>query len=152
MDYQSAHPNHVQVIFRHRPLYGRPGHETSETAAILSEITAEQGKFWRFVDRLYREPHQLDQTGYLEIMRELGFDTSQAQSVLADPHSAPALRVQRDRVLADRLGVDLTPTFVVVIDRKPPVSANHRSLATILNSPEVQAILDRGDPTTGWPR
>ena len=58
MDYQSAHPDHVQVIFRHRPLYGIPGHETSETAAILSEIAAEQGKFWRFVDRLHREPHQ----------------------------------------------------------------------------------------------
>ncbi len=51
MDYQSAHPNDVQVIFRHRPLYGIPGHETSETVAILSEIAAEQGKFWRFVDR-----------------------------------------------------------------------------------------------------
>ena len=60
MDYQSAHPDHVQVIFRHRPLYGIRGHETSETAAILSEIAAEQGKFWSFVDRLYREPHQLD--------------------------------------------------------------------------------------------
>src|SRR5204863_8189814 len=65
MDYQSAHPDHVQVIFRHRPLYGIRGHETSETAAILSEIAAEQGKFWSFVDRLYREPHQLDQNGYL---------------------------------------------------------------------------------------
>src|SRR5207248_9575809 len=48
MDYQSAHPDHVQVIFRHRPLYGIPGHETSETAAILSEIAAEQGRFWPF--------------------------------------------------------------------------------------------------------
>ncbi len=142
MDYQSAHPDHVQVIFRHRPLYGIPGHETSETAAILSEIAAEQGKFWRFVDRLYREPHQLDQNGYVGLMRELGFATTQVQSLLADPHSAPALRVQRDRALADRLGVHLTPTFVVVIDHKPPVSANHRSLAAILNSPEVQAILD----------
>jgi protein-disulfide isomerase len=45
MDYQSAHPNHVQVIFRHRPLYGIPGRETSETAAIVSEIAGEQGKF-----------------------------------------------------------------------------------------------------------
>ena len=63
MDYKSAHPNYVRVIFRHRPLYGIRGHETSETAAILSEIAAEQGKFWRFVDRLYREPDQLDQDG-----------------------------------------------------------------------------------------
>jgi protein-disulfide isomerase/uncharacterized membrane protein len=150
MNFQAAHPFRVQVIFRHRPLYGIRGHETSETAAILSEIAAEQGKFWRFVDRLYREPHQLDQDGYLETMRELGFGTSQVQSLLSDPHSAPALRVQRDRALADRLGVHLTPIFVVVIDHKAPVSANHRSLATMLSSAEVQAIL--GGRTTGWPR
>ena len=142
----------MQVIFRHRPLYGIRGHETSETAAILSEIAAEQGKFWRFVDRLYCEPHQLDQNGYLGLMRELGLATPQVQSLVADRNSVPALRVQRDRALADRLGVHLTPTFVVVIDHKAPVSANHRSLAAILNSAEVQAILDRGSPTTGWPR
>jgi protein-disulfide isomerase/uncharacterized membrane protein len=153
MDYQSAHPNHVQVIFRHRPLYGIRGHEASETAAILSEIAAEQGKFWRFVDRLYREPHQLDQNAYLGLMRELGLATPQVQSLVADPHSAPALRVQRDRALADRLGVHLTPTFVVIIDHKMPVSANHRSLATILNSAEVQAIFEHtGQPTGGLPR
>jgi len=148
MDYQAAHPDHVQVIFRHRPLYGIAGHETSETAAILSEIAAEQGKFWRFVDRLYREPHPLDENGYLRLMRELGLGSSEVQSLLTDPHSAPALRVQRDRALADRLGAHLTPTFVVVIDHKAPVSANHRSLATILNSSEVQKIFDQvGQPT-----
>ena len=85
-------------------------------------------------------------------MRELGLATPQVQSLVADRNSVPALRVQRDRALADRLGVHLTPTFVVVIDHKAPVSANHRSLAAILNSAEVQAILDRGSPTTGWPR
>jgi uncharacterized membrane protein/predicted DsbA family dithiol-disulfide isomerase len=152
MDYQSAHPNDVQVIFRHRPLYGIPGHETSETVAILSEIAAEQGKFWRFVDRLYREPRQLDQDGYLGLMRELGLATPQVQSLVADRNSAPALRVQRDRALADRLGVHLTPTFVVIIDHKAPVSANHRSLATILNSSEVQAIFGHADQATRSPR
>jgi protein-disulfide isomerase len=152
MDYQSAHPDDVQVIFRHRPLYGIPGHETSETAAILSEIAAGQGKFWRFVDRLYREPHQLDQDGYLRLMSELGFATPRVQSLLADPHSAPASRVQHDQALADRLGAHLTPTFVVVIDHKAPVSANHRSLATILNSSEVQAIFGHADQATRSPR
>jgi uncharacterized membrane protein/predicted DsbA family dithiol-disulfide isomerase len=152
MDYQAAHPDHVQVIFRHRPLYGIAGHETSETASILSEIAAEQGKFWRFVDRLYREPHQLDHDGYLALMRELGSGSPEVESLLTDPHSAPALRVQRDRALADRLGAHFTPTFVVVIDHKAPVSANHRSLATILNSSEVQAIFGHADHATRSPR
>jgi uncharacterized membrane protein/predicted DsbA family dithiol-disulfide isomerase len=152
MNYQSAHPDDVQVIFRHRPLYGIRGHETSETAAILSEIAAEQGKFWSFVDRLYREPHQLDQNGYLGLMRDLGLATPETQFLLADPHSAPALRVERDRALADRLGVHLTPIFVVVIDHKAPVSANHRSLAAMLNSAEVQSVFDHTNQSTGLPK
>jgi hypothetical protein len=136
----------VQVIFRHRPLYGITGHETSGTAAILSEIAAKQGKFWSFVDRLYREPHQLDQNGYLGLMRELGLATPQTQFILADPHSAPALRVQRDRALADRLGAYLTPIFVVIIDHKAPVSANRCSLADLFHSVEVQLICDHSRP------
>ena len=152
MDYQSAHPNDVQVIFRHRPLSGVRGHETSETAAILSEIAAADGKFWRFVDRLYREPQQPDQNGYLALMGDLGFASSQVQPILADPHSAAAVRMQLDRALADRLGVHFTPTFVVIIDHKTPVSANHRSLADILNSAEVRSIFDHSSEPTGLRR
>ena len=85
-------------------------------------------------------------------MRDLGLASPQTQVVLADPHSAPALRVQRDRALADRLGIHLTPTFVVIIDHKTPVSANHRSLAAILNSAEVQAIFTHTRQPTGAPR
>jgi uncharacterized membrane protein/protein-disulfide isomerase len=152
MNYQSRHQDDVEVIFRHRPLYGIPGHETSETVAILSEIAAQRGKFWTFVDRPYREPHQLDEGGYLRLMRELGFEDSQVRSLLTDPHSAPVLRVQRDRALADRLGAHLTPTFVVVIDHKAPVSANHRSLVAILNSAAVRAIFDHASQPAGSPR
>ena len=85
-------------------------------------------------------------------MRELGLETPQVQFLLADPHFAPALRVQRDRALADRLGVHLTPTFVVVIDNQAPVSANHRSLADILNSAEVQSIFGHASKPTGLAR
>jgi uncharacterized membrane protein len=147
MDYQSAHPNDVEVIFRHRPLSGVHGHETSETAAQLSEIAADRGEFWQFVEKLYREPHQLDHDGYLRLMRDLGFQSSQVEAILADAHAAPIARVRRDTALAERLGVHSTPTFVLVIGHNPPVSANHRSLATILNSAAVQTLFaHEGEP------
>ena len=85
-------------------------------------------------------------------MRDLGLASPQTQVVLADPHSAPALRVQRDRALADRLGIHLTPTFVVIIDQKTPVSANHRSLAAIRNSAEVQSVFDHTDQPMRLPQ
>jgi len=144
LDYQTAHPNDVEVIFRHRPLSGIRGHETSQTAAQLSEIAADGGKFWQFVEKLYREPHQLDHAGYLRLMRDLGFQSSRVEAILADAHAPSTDRVRGDTALADRLGVHSTPTFVLIIGHNPPVSANHRSLATMLNSPAVQAVLANG--------
>src|SRR5205814_9007627 len=140
MAYQRAHPNDIEVIFRHRPLFGIRGHETSEAAAQLSEIAADRGEFWQFVEKLYREPHQLDHDGYLRLMRDLGFESSRAEAILADADAAPMARVRRDTALAERLSVHSTPIFVLFIGYNPPVSANHRSLATILNSPAVQAL------------
>jgi protein-disulfide isomerase len=147
LNYQTAHPNDVEVIFRHRTLSRIRGHETSQTAAQLSEIAADGGKFWQFVEKLYREPHQLDHDGYLRLMRDLGFQSSRVEAILADAHAPPIARVRRDTALAERLGVHSTPTFVLVIGHNPPVSANHRSLATILNSPAVQALFPhKGEP------
>ena len=147
LGYQAAHPNDVEVIFRHRPLFGIRGHETSETAAQLSEIAADGGKFWQFIAKLYREPHQLDHAGYLRLMRDLGFQASRVEAILADAHAPPTARVRRDIALAQRLGVHSTPTFVLIIGHDPPVSANHRSLVRILNSPAVKALFaHEGEP------
>jgi predicted DsbA family dithiol-disulfide isomerase/uncharacterized membrane protein len=147
LDYQTAHPDDVEVIFRHRPLSGIRGHETSQTAAQLSEIAADGGKFWQFVEKLYREPHQLDHAGYLRLMRDLGFQSSRVEAILADAHAPPTDRVRRDAALAERLGVHSTPTFVLIIGHNPPVSANHRSLVRILNSRAVQALFaHEGEP------
>lgn len=144
LDYQTAHPDDVEVIFRHRPLSGIRGHETSQTAAQLSEIAADDGKFWQFLEKLYREPRQLDHAGYLRLMRDLGFEASRVEAILADVHAPPVDRVRRDTALANRLGVHSTPTFVLIIGHNPPVSANHRSLARILNSPAVKALFAHG--------
>jgi protein-disulfide isomerase len=152
LDYQTAHRNDVEVIFRHRPLSGIRGHETSETAAQLSEIAADGGEFWQFVEKLYREPHQLDHDGYLRLMRDLGFQSSRVEAILADTHARSIARVRRDTALAERLGVHSTPTFVLIIGHNPPVSANHRSLATILNSPAVQALFAHGGEPDEAPR
>jgi uncharacterized membrane protein/predicted DsbA family dithiol-disulfide isomerase len=145
MDFQAAHARHVQLIFKHRPLTWVRGHETSKTAAVFSEIAAERGKFWQFVNRLYAETQEPNVDRYRKVMRDLGIDPSVAEADLSDSRSGSLGIVQRDIALADRLGVRQTPTFVVIITgRKDPMSANHRMLSEILNSQEVQQLLE------GW--
>ena len=81
MNFQAAHPFRVQVIFRHRPLTWVRGHETSATAAALSEIAAEHRSFWRFVDEVYRQSEPLDRAGYLRLFHKLGLPAAAAEDV-----------------------------------------------------------------------
>jgi len=142
MDFQAAHPTRVQVIFRHRPLTWVRGHETSATAAALSEIAAEHGIFWRFVDEVYGQSEPLDRAGYLRLFHKLGLPAAAAEDVFTR-HGTPSGQVGRDVSLADRLGLRVTPVFIVLIGEDPPVAVNHRGLAKILNSEAVQAMISR---------
>jgi len=142
MNFQAAHPFGVQVIFRHRPLTWVRGHETSATAAALSEIAAEHGSFWPFVDEVYRQSRPLDRAGYLRLFHKLGLPAAAAEDVFSR-HGTPSGQVGRDMGLADRLGVRLTPIFIVLIEGNAPVAVNHRGLAKILKSDAVQAMVSR---------
>jgi uncharacterized membrane protein len=151
MDFQAAHSSDVQVIFRHRPLTWVKGHETSRATAAISEVAATHGQFWDFVERLYHEPAPLDRDGYMHVVRELNLPESDVDKMLLSPAVVSAGQLDRDIALADRLGILVTPVFVVIVDANPPISANHRQLADILNSNSVQTIFKR-EPATAMPR
>jgi protein-disulfide isomerase len=141
MDYQRAHPQAVRLVYRHLPLYQIKGHEFSGTAAALSEIAAEKGKFWDFIESVQSRNAPRDSAGYLKLMSRLGFNAATVERRLADPRNTAAARVQSDMALAERLGVHATPTFIVLVEGQPAISASERSLPVILNSPVVQAKL-----------
>jgi hypothetical protein len=64
------------------------------------------------------------------------------QEVSGDNPDDPAVaRVLRDVDFAAELGVNATPTFIVLIGDDPPISANQRTLARILDSPRVRTLL-----------
>lgn len=51
-EFEAAHPDDVQVIFRHFPL---PGHDKSNLAAQAAEAAGNQDKFWEMHDLLFAE-------------------------------------------------------------------------------------------------
>lgn len=131
---QRADPGLVRLAFRHRPLAEIRGHESSGAAAALGEIAAEQGRFWPFVEAVYARRGTPDRAGYLQILSRLGMDPHVAEARIGDPRDAAVARVWRDVDLAERLGVDSTPTFLVLVAGRPPVSANLRTLPRVLNA------------------
>jgi protein-disulfide isomerase/uncharacterized membrane protein len=143
MAFQAAHPQTVEVIFRHRPLTWVKGHETSETVAALSEIAAERDEFWQFVEKIYRYEQPIDRAEYFRLFQELGLPIVLATKELDEPRPPIGGQLQRDITLADKLGVRWTPTFVLILGQNAPVAVNYRQLAEILNSDTVQAMVSR---------
>jgi hypothetical protein len=43
----------------------------------------------------------------------------------------------RDEELTERLGINQTPTFILLVAGQQPISANQRALPRLLNSPVV---------------
>lgn len=139
--YRSANPGKVRLIYRHRPLPGIKGHESSEAAAALSEIAAERGRFWEFAAAVHAARQPMDRTQFLELMRQLECDPLAAEARLDNPADPAVGRVLRDIDLAERLGVFSTPTFVVLLGDRPALSASARHLPRMLNSRAVVSLL-----------
>ncbi len=143
LHYQRGHPEDVRLVFRHRPLWQLPGHETSRAAAALSEMAAERDRFWEFLLAMHTLDRAPEEARYLAIMQSLGLDPVTVARRLETPDDPAVQRVLADEVLADRLGIHATPTFIVLVQGRPPVSATARTLPRELNSPAVIELLTR---------
>jgi protein-disulfide isomerase len=140
--FQAGNSAGVRLVYRHLPLQELRGHAFSGIAATMSEVAAEQGKFWDFLDLVYQQNRVLNGEDYLKLLKHLGFNSEEIKTRLADNPDDPAVaRVLRDRDFAEELGIHATPTFVVIVGDDPPISANQRTLSRILDSPRVQSLL-----------
>jgi len=59
----------------------------------------------------------------------------------ADLNDPAVGRVQRDMNQADRLGLDSTPSFLLLVEGEAVISAGPRLLPELLNSATVQKLL-----------
>lgn len=140
LHYQQTNADRVRLVYRHRPLWKIRGHEFSKAAAAMSEIAAEGGKFWAFAEAVHAAK-PVTRDDYLEIMHRLQLDPSTSETRLNNPDDPAIAHVQRDMDLADKLGIQATPTFLVLIRDRAPISASQRSLPRLLNSPDVLSAL-----------
>jgi protein-disulfide isomerase len=136
VNFARSNPAGVRLVYRHMPLW-----EASAAAAALSEIAAEAGQFWPFAAAMNAPLPPLRAEDYLDLLRRLGLDADSAEARIGDPQDPAVARVLRDMEIANQLGVRTTPTYIVLIDGQPPMSANHVTLPMIINSPAVQVRL-----------
>jgi protein-disulfide isomerase len=61
----------LKVVFKHFPLRN---HKFAKPAAVASLAAHEQGKFWEFHDKLFRNQKTLTNSKFIEIAAELQLD------------------------------------------------------------------------------
>ena len=108
---ESAYPSDVRIVWKHLPL---SFHANAMPAALAAEAAREQGgaaKFWAMHDKLFANQAALSGASYERYAGELGLDLARFRRDMANPKLRA--RVDEDAQLAQKMGVNGTPTFVV---------------------------------------
>lgn len=107
--FMAKHQDEVTLVYKHFPLTAI--HPEAIPAAKAAWAASKQGKFWQYQDALFAKQDKLGERFYVDIAKNLKLDLSQFNQ---QRNSAEANAViQKDRKLAEKLGVRGTPFFFI---------------------------------------
>lgn len=110
-DLRALFPRSVRVVWRNLPLVRHPQAHLAAEAAL--EVRAQGGDeaFWRYHDLLFAHQAELSRESLLRDARAVGVDAARVALALEDGLHRAA--VDGDVALAERMGLDGTPAFVL---------------------------------------
>lgn len=109
-DLKTKYKDRFRLVVRYMPL-----HSNSILAASAAEAAGAQGRYWEYLDVLYRtqsewgEKQTPQRERFLEYARVLNLDLAAFEKAIDDPKWAA--KVERDRADGVASGVKGTPTF-----------------------------------------
>jgi len=128
-DFIQANPGKFRLIYRHFPL---DRHPQALTAAVVSEVAADEGKFWDFtmqVMALPEEPQNADQI--FEIAKRVGLDVEKVKARLSNSDDAAYGRIERDMKVVELFKINSTPTFFIIKNGEVEVTGPGQILAKL---------------------
>jgi protein-disulfide isomerase len=124
---RQLYPNQLRVEYRHFPL---EQHTRAKPAAIASECANQQGMFWEYHDYLYENPRALQDSDLSNYAKNAKLDMEKFKTCLTSNRAAKV--VMRDTEIAQKLGVDGTPSIYI----------NGIKLIGLLPLPLIRVIID----------
>ncbi|CAN5732760.1 hypothetical protein BH11ARM2_BH11ARM2_18290 [soil metagenome] len=110
-EFVDKHPGKVRLVYRHFPL---PMHALGNTAASMAEYAADKGRFWQFAECFNQGEEPKDPQILKDAAMAAGLDLTDMGKRLSNDKDPAYDRVQRDREAADKLGLNSTPTFIIM--------------------------------------
>ena len=100
----------VNIAFRHFPL---PMHKEARGASEASMCVNEQGsaKFWKYHDKLFKNPDKLDMASLERYAKDTGADLKKYKECMDAKKYKD--HVQKDLEYGEKIGVKSTPTFFI---------------------------------------
>jgi len=133
-EYVEKNPGKIRLVYRHFLL---DQHELSPTAAAMSEIAADKGRFWEYIRALMAGLNGKEIEEVQPIMdaaAAAGLDTKEMLDRLKDVNDPVYARITADRKVADAIGVNSTPTFVVMVPGETPKIMQAKGLYNLMES------------------
>lgn len=133
--------NKALFVFRHYPLVNI--HPMAWVAASASEEAGKQGKFWEMYAKLFESQQALTRNRILKIAEELKLDVEKVRQAV-DDQDIYFKKIYRDFEEGSKLGVQSTPSFIVVYEGEMHVASGMAALVSTLNAnPKIQAYLGK---------
>ncbi len=106
-EFMAKHQDEVTWVYKHRPLASI--HPQAIPAASAAWAAHQQGKFWEYHSALFEQQDKLGEELYLDIAKNLNLDVKKFNR---DRQRATP-EINKDIALAQRLGINSTPFFVM---------------------------------------
>ncbi|RYG24327.1 hypothetical protein EON82_11095 [bacterium] len=111
-EFINKHPGKVRLVYRHLPL--EQLHPLGTVGAAISEVAADEGKFWDFIVSVMATNENIQEIDRLwGIAKDVGLDVDKVKKRLAKDNDPAIDRLTRDKNTANALGITTTPTFIV---------------------------------------
>jgi protein-disulfide isomerase len=139
-EYVNQNNGRVRWVYRHFPL---PSHTMAIPAAVAAEYAGQEGRYYEFLEIVMRGLNgQIpDNPGPIQgAIRAANLDVEKFESLIGDSKNPVYERIARDRNAAVELGIDSTPTFIVLAAGKPPKVARGDRVFEVLQSEEYKNI------------
>ena len=137
----------IRFIFHHFPLYKKPDHPGALVGAAVSEIAAETGKFWEYLDTVYGNgdadpaapPPGPDDM--LNFGQHIGLDRAMLEKRVRNLDDPAVARVTRDLNLCDKYAIGHTPEFLIWAGNQNYTQCSGNEVFGALKDPKFAKLL-----------
>lgn len=133
----------VRLVFHHFPLFSLEGHGMAMMSATVSEVAADENKFWQFLGAIYAKPQADLQTpeSIMAIAKSIGLDPAKVQKRLEAASDPAVKRVTDDFNLGNQIKISSTPSLFIKAKDGQWEAVKHTELEAKLNQEPYRSIM-----------